>query len=615
MLLSSVCAVAIAELDEANDGDDPSLITVEETLWGFDGTIVPQHFNVISIRFKNSTAIPWSGTVRLQQMIGQDRPGLVMRQELNLGPQETRWVQFTPYLTDTLDIWKLDWGGGEFGKQDIAAPVSGQRATVLMYDVDAVTPSGGKLRRMPDELMPQSITALSGLRGMILDHTPFWTGARSRTLMEWLNQGGRLYLLHNSNGQYPVFPESQAVLNQDSSEFQVGLGTVKRLPIEVRDLTLDEARLEVFNDELPLRIRNTTLPAGGGSYAFSRYTGWARDEFAFRQLRSISIFQRPWLWIYVSVIAYLLALFPGCYRLGTQQSRVGLYYIGFFGVSLLFSIVFIALGQVGASERSRLRSIGTARMVTPGVYDVSCWTMACVKDEGDYTLELPGTGACLAPSIEGANTAPFSGTMDIETAQVAFSMAQTATQAFLERNRVSSDMQIPALNTLDVTASRVVDIRIDPGPDLASSAVSAWLVRDQVLYPLNISQPSWTLDRTRKIDTVFGVVNDEDRNSMTNLAVWQLYWLWLPFGESDEVKVARESEVFKQVEPLLIGEAFGQTSVDFRRAIIAPGTVRILVHARIPQDFQHGSEDFPDQRGSLMFSFDVPDPTLGSTGN
>ncbi|MCA9032780.1 MAG: hypothetical protein KDA66_18330, partial [Planctomycetaceae bacterium] len=548
-------------------------------------------------RVQNTTPIPWEGDFVLSRMSGGKPVGCQLRRHVALGPEESRWIQFAPYIVDNLDSWQLAWGAGEFGSMDINSPNTGPRATVLIFDSDAAIPPGGKLRRMSEELFPQSITETSALRGVILSHVPFWTGARQRTFLEWLNQGGRVYLLLNNDGKYPVFPESLKVLNTEKDEFQVGAGNVKRVPIEVSDLELDQARSEIFLDDQPATFRERGRMANSAFVGSYRTVGYGRNDFAFRELSKISAFYRPWFWIYAAVLTYLFLQFPVCYRMGVTHNKVRKFYVFFFASAVLFSIVFALLGRVGARERSRLRSVGVAQMLAADTFDVSRWTLATVRDEGDYVLESPGSGNCITISGESLDSRPATAVADLDMQTAEFEMAPTSSIPFVERHRVSSPVEVPQIEGFEMAAGRVLNVRVNPGKDFSSDVISAWVVRGSTMFPLDIEKPVWELNRKRRVETIASYINPE-RPQVYNY----LWWWWVSsFSQSDSQKREQEETVLKRLEPLLVADAFGiRTEANSPFAQAAPGMVQILIYRHTPPNFRHGETQFTDQRGALL---------------
>ena len=191
-------------------------------------------------------------------------------------------------------------------------------------------------------------------------------------------------------------------------------------------------------------------------------------------------------------------------------------------------------------------------------------------------------------------------------------MPAASTTPLMARERVSSPATIPRVLIAEGTTSRLDTIQVDPGPEFARDVYSAWLVRDQLLYPLNTSQPVWTLARQQKVHSVVGLLTVEEQRRIP-LWAWmqpQLiinfpgFWSW-----GDQVKEQTEEAARKRLEPLLVAEAYRlTTSLDVRKLQLPAGTMRLLIHRQQLAEFGHNRDVFPDERGSLLYVFDLPDP-------
>ncbi|MCA9082065.1 MAG: hypothetical protein KDA58_15995, partial [Planctomycetaceae bacterium] len=291
------------------DESDPALLKLDEVRWGFDQTVQNGEFNLLSLKVTNLSPAPWSGTLRLCERTGtgSSELGLPLEQPVTLGPTETRWIQYCVYVEDTFDNWWLAWGDADQQLHSLQLPVSGPRPTVLIYDEDAVSAPPGPLRRFAEQLFPQSVTQLQCLRGIILDHVPFWTGPRIRALREWLHAGGRVYLIHNADGRYPQFPESMDFLNGTQDRFRVGSGIVQRVPLSLKQIDMETARSELFHDKAdPLEGATAVVPLDFYGNAIPlNVVGYTRHERVLHELRTLAAFQRPWFLIYLCVLGYL----------------------------------------------------------------------------------------------------------------------------------------------------------------------------------------------------------------------------------------------------------------------------------------------------------------------
>ncbi|MFN9970248.1 MAG: hypothetical protein ACK58T_10155, partial [Phycisphaerae bacterium] len=75
-------------------------VRIAESIWGFDGRVVPGQFNPLSILLDNLSQDSIEGQVSFQLVTGMVREsGGVNRETVFLSPNTRRWVQFYPYIS------------------------------------------------------------------------------------------------------------------------------------------------------------------------------------------------------------------------------------------------------------------------------------------------------------------------------------------------------------------------------------------------------------------------------------------------------------------------------------------------------------------------------------
>ncbi len=205
-------------------------IDVQQTVWGFDGQVVLQHFNLFSVLIDNPLANPFEGTIELRKLAMGGRPvDAVLIEPIYLAPLSSRWVQFYPYVKSDWEAWEVSWGSGGNSKMTPPTVRSGPRASILLEDPDAIPQSTGAIKRLPANLFPPHSTATDSLASVVLDHVPRWDPARQKSFLEWLRRGGRAYLLQNVDGKFPEFAGELGMLNGRRAKTRFGSGAVYRV--------------------------------------------------------------------------------------------------------------------------------------------------------------------------------------------------------------------------------------------------------------------------------------------------------------------------------------------------------------------------------------------------
>ncbi len=300
-------------------------VTIEETVWGFDGQACEGLFTPLSVLVRNNTPATFEGTLRLTKSLRAvhhvDAP---IDREIYVGPMSTLWVQFYPYVAGDWEVYHLSWSTNLEERFEVPTPRMGTRATVLLYEPDVLAVSGGVLRRFNQDLFPPMVTATAGLRAVVMDAAPRWQAARREAFVDWLHRGGRVYLLPDEQGRYPQFPEALGLLNRPADTYRVGSGTVRRLsrslsaldPVYVRETILAEPDVGRFSTASWNGLGNPQLSGALAPEILD--SGWSGTESILCDLQQASRFERHWFAIYGLVLLYLLVLFPGCYRLGRE---------------------------------------------------------------------------------------------------------------------------------------------------------------------------------------------------------------------------------------------------------------------------------------------------------
>src|SRR6516165_7762828 len=204
-------------------------VEIKETVWGFDGQIVMQRFNLLSVLVDNPTANAFDGTIELRKVVAGKQVDARIVEPLYLAPWSSRWVQFCPYIKSDWDNWEVSWGKRSVDKFTPPSARSGKPAAILLEDPDALAQSAGAIKRLSDSLFPPHLTATDCLAAVVIDHAPRWDTARQKTFMEWLRRGGRVYLLNTLDGKSPEFTGEMQPLNAQAPKQRVASGYVYRV--------------------------------------------------------------------------------------------------------------------------------------------------------------------------------------------------------------------------------------------------------------------------------------------------------------------------------------------------------------------------------------------------
>jgi hypothetical protein len=217
---------------------------------------------------------------------------------------------------------------------------------------------------MPVEIFPPYATALHGLHALFLDHVPDWEAPRQEALLSWLKSGGQLHLMKDSNNQTLSFSGILAPLNEPFPEFSVGNGTVTR-----HDFQRDGLSLQVVTPVVTPPGANVDSREPEPSFnQISTASHTAQEEATINDdelmmwMRELTQPDHAWILIFLLSMCYVGLIFPGCWILSKQRRLHFLVTYGAIaGLAVVFSIIFLLIGQRGYGETTSLHTLAVAR--------------------------------------------------------------------------------------------------------------------------------------------------------------------------------------------------------------------------------------------------------------
>lgn len=563
-------------------------VVIKQIEWGFDGKATQHTFTPLSVLVQNNSAAPVSGTLRLTKHIQlNQRIDAEYVQTYFVSGFSSRWVQLTPLVMEDYETWTLVWGEGRNERAEIPTPRTGDRATVLMHDPSDLQSAGGVLRRCDQALFPVSVTATDGLRGVVFDRAPDWQGAREQAFLEWLQLGGRVYLLNGPDGSAPNFTGELSVLNQPDDRFRVGSGLVLRIPLAPREIDFETAQTSILQDERPEVSEEVRQAAETG--AFGGMYGWDHDRQLFIDLQESARFHRRWWLVYVTVLLYLLALYPGCYRLGRRAGDWRLFYAGFLGVCVVFSTGFATLGRVGSSERNRVRSAAIARQLEEGLYDVTQWSCLGAVSGDIYSIQHNGSGRLYSSCHE---LDPVNGAVHLSEGRFDVDLPPASTRSLTHRVRISGPSLQLTLRDLQFDERGLSRCSMSTAPEIQPRVAYVWY-REQI-YELAPVGESWSIVSRGRPGIMF-------------LNSFEDYWQSANSRWTNPDDKCDKDQIFRSLARNLIGNSFRlQSQVRPKDVSLPEDLMRIFIYAPAPKEFAVSGDHFPDQLGYVMYVVDRP---------
>jgi len=359
-------------------------LEVQQTLWGFDGRVVPDRFNPLSVLVSNPGNSTFDGALSLESSDGPTggRGASYMR-PVYLAPRTSRWVQFFVRTGGQAGRYQLRWGRSVKELYDLDEPPKiGAPACVWLRDLESPFTAGASLKSFPDQLFPTSAVEAESLDAVVLDHLPNWETARREAFLEWVKLGGTVHLLPNVKGELPVFGENLKELDTDKMMVHVGAGLVVHHTITPREMSVEYLAQHGYPERT---VENTKAPL---VYDF--------ESVFFRDLSSMTRPKVSWTLINLLMLAYVAVIGPvhNYYRRRLDY-RVSI--LAFVGCVAVFGLALGITGRRGYGESQTVHSLAIAHSLGGGKVDVTQWISAFAITGDRYTLTHRAPANLYAP--------------------------------------------------------------------------------------------------------------------------------------------------------------------------------------------------------------------------
>ncbi|HIE98987.1 MAG TPA: hypothetical protein EYG03_23180 [Planctomycetes bacterium] len=483
LIIATSRSVAVAE-------SGPTLKVVEHT-WGFDGRVQPGQFNPLSILLDNQTdeAIDASATLQRMQAVLNPAGGQYV-QQVFIAPAARRWIQFYPYVANSIQTeWILSFDGERIGEFTQPRPAykldsekEDQQPQVIILDkAGTVSSRPSTVKHLPENIFPPYATATFGLHTVFMDHVPDWELPRQQAFLSWLKLGGRLHLLKDRRGEYPRFSGELADLNQPLSRYSVGSGVVSRLDVQREGLTETMVRRAVVLDALKdedeefEEFLRQQKQLGRGVGQLIEIEPSSIDEQFFRHMRELTLPDHAWWLIFLLALCYIGLIFPGCFMLSrNKQLHFLATYSALVGLSVIFSILFLAIGQRGYGESTTLQTLAVARSEDNTHWSVMQWNALFVTSGDSYQATAPDQQSVYSTgeTLDQADAQIVPGNNGGITMQI----PPFSTQTFVSRRRLASADWRLQIRDIDLQLSGLVKLNIQTGANFPAAEANKYLV-------------------------------------------------------------------------------------------------------------------------------------------
>ena len=552
-------------------------LDIQEVRWGFDGQVVPERFNLLSVLVANPSAEAYEGALNLTCGHGSGRLGGVEEQPCYLAPFTARWVQFHPYVVNENYQWELSWRGD---RKTLNFPRLGPPASVLLTEADLLASRPGGLKPFNDELFPTTLAALDGLNAVALDYVPRWPAAKRAALRDWVQAGGTALVLQNAKGEFPVFTDELACLNTPGPRALVGRGTVFRKPT---------TRREVHDNAFG------PLPEMTNS---QHVAIWSFEQSLFRVLGRHARPRHNWALIYVSAIFYLGVAGPGTLLLGRWVRDYRIVLGVLLGSVVAFGVLFAVIGQRGQGERSLVYTVSYARSLGGRQFDVTQWINLFVTRGGTYTLrhDAPHNLYGVHSDFESVNSVARNG----KDGALVVDMPVFSQRAVVHQGVLTGDAV-----AIDVIAwkggDRLEEFAVRPNPELQGKITEMWAVSRGYVYPLRWRNEAWSLDWTPQLVSDYFA---QDKMAQFNSLGYQQ----LDPGTDSQFSSAEMSSIARPLMAYALGGAYTFTHTIARPEPVLAEEVQVFFIAPSPPGFGVVGKDFGRETGFTLYHVTLQNP-------
>ncbi len=533
-----------------------SALQIADVQWGFDGHVVPDRVNLLTLRLVNETGVPFKGTVHLIKIEGAATyVGAPQAQEVFLTPGGTRWIQFYTWNNRSEESWRLSWGDriGRFsaGEDLQKQPKFGPPARVLLNEPGSLLASRARVITFPEDIFPVTVSATDGLWSVIMDHPPRWEPARREAFLDWLHRGGIVHVIYGPDGRFPIFAGDMAFLNQDKDRYPVGSGRVLRHKLRRDDLTEDAL--------VDAGCRGLSLESSQSGYG-----GIRPEEIFFTSVKSFTRAEHPWGIIFTIVVAYFIVVGPVNFLLARRWRDWRRTTILHVSVVVAACVLLAWLGRRGLGETAAVNSFAYARPVAPGVYDVTQYVNAFAVSGGTYTFQYPSPkdmtphsifASCVdEEAVKGVIRNGPEGTFEAD-------MPLYSERPWVWRGKMKGpDLGLEVESWPNVEDPRGLSIRCGGG--FPEDIMQAWAVVGAKLQPLVKQSGRLVAEQSNEDFTNISSDLDENRRNLR----------YNSYSHGDEERKTNPAEEYgKMVRPLM-GWAVGGTGA-YRYRIIRASKV------------------------------------------
>lgn len=555
-------------------------LEVQQALWGFDGHVVPDRFNPLSVLVSNPGNVTFEGALSLHpESMGSGGSGPSYVQPIFLAPHTSRWVQFYVQTGNNVGRYALRWGRGVKDTYEFDETVSlGAPPCVWLRDPDSPFAAGGNLKSFPDPLFPTSAVGAEALDAVVLDHVPNWEAARREAFLDWVRLGGTLHLLPGADGALPIFGEGLKELDTKDEVTRIGAGRVVHHTVTAREVSAQY----LADRGYPARTLETAKSPAVHDM----------DTTFFRDLSSLTRPKVSWTLINFLMIAYVVIIGPihNYYR-RRMDYRVSI--LVFLGCVAVFGFALGVTGRRGYGESQTVHSLSIARSVGGGKVDVTQWISAFATAGDRYDLTHRATANLYAPDrwAEAGSGVIFNG----KDGHMLVDIPLYSARSLAHRALMTADDTSVTVEKWNADTGTLRELRLKVGPGFPKLTGEMRAVYGGSIYELELRNGGLEIKGGDESLAVYFATDKFNAANYQNFA-----------GGDDPMT----SQVLRALMPVLAARAIQQPGI-FSTTASAPknrAEIQLLITAPTPPSLQLQGKGFAREDGWVLYVQDVYKP-------
>lgn len=589
----------------------PTLKVVEHT-WGFDGRVQPGQFNPLSILLDNQTDEAIDASAILQRTQGLMGPaGGQYVKQVFIASAARQWIQFYPYVANSHQTtWVLSFNGEQIGEfiqprpaYKLVSEKEEQQPQVVILDrAETVSNRPSTVKHMPENIFPPYATVTIGLHTVFMDHVPDWELPRQQAFLSWLKLGGRLQLLRDRRGEYPQFSGELADLNQPLTRFFIGSGVVNHLDVQREGLTETMVRnavvldaLQDEDEEFEEFVQQQKQQGMGIGQLIDVEPSSIDDQF-FRHMRELTLPDHAWWLIFLLALCYIGLIFPGCFMLSKNKRLHFLAtYSALVGLSVIFSMLFLAIGQRGYGESTTLQALAVARAEDSTHWSVMQWNALFVTSGDSYQA----TAADQQSVYSTGETAKQAEVQIVpgKSGGITMQIPPFSTQTFVSRRRLASADWRLKISDIDLQLSGLVKLGIQTGDNFPAAEENKYLIlAGRRIYEMRYDE------QTKQLK-LFGAKRRLAEYCQPNFDFQYVR----PWGQQQEEDLRTPTERFydESLPTLVQRNLLDDLVNNVTRYELPSDRLRLFVYAPLPDEFMISVSTDAKSTGRILFVRDL----------